>query len=178
MAEGAPTIDALVARNKRIAATAHRPLPLLRELPAPAPALTLVLTCADPRLEPAAFLGLGPGEAVVFRSVAGHPDHLLTEMAGISAFMDIAELMVVHHSDCGASHFKDPSLRTELTRRAPARMEELAATSFGAFTDFEESVREDVRLVRNCDLFTEQVRKNTRGFLFDLKTGLLNEVTV
>ena len=47
---------------------------------------------------------------------------------------------------------------------------------FGTFTDNEKSVREDVRLVKESDLFTEESRKNTRGFIFDLKTGLLNPV--
>ena len=174
MSQSPLTVDALLARNARIAATTHRPL--LNELTAPA--RILVLTCADPRVLPADFLGLAPGEAMIYRSSAGHPHHLLIEMAGVSALLEVAEIMIVHHTDCGASRFQDPDIRAELTRRAPHRKAELEAQSFGAFTDFEESVREDVKLVRDYDLLTEQARKNTRGFIFDLKTGLLKEVTV
>ncbi len=60
------TIDTLLQRNRDFAAqrfTAGLPmLPTLR---------TLILGCADPRVDPAHVLGLAPGDAAILRNVGG-----------------------------------------------------------------------------------------------------------
>lgn len=71
---------------------------------------TMVIGCADPRVDPAHILGLRPGEAVVVRNVGGRitPATLQTMalLGAIPRLEGIAppaefNLIVLHHTDCG-----------------------------------------------------------------------------
>src|SRR5258708_28094962 len=60
------TLDTLVQRNHEFAA--HR---FVAGLPMRPSLHTLIISCADPRVDPVHLLGLEPGEAVVLRNVGG-----------------------------------------------------------------------------------------------------------
>ena len=101
---------------------------------------TLVLTCVDARVDPAHFLGLELGDAVVMRNVGGRvTDDVIahigilqglgTKFAGSDSFA--LEVAIVHHTDCGASRFTNPQLRQMLGKAAgtgEAAIEKLAIT--------------------------------------------------
>jgi carbonic anhydrase len=81
----------------------------LSEPPSAIPKLkTLVVTCADPRVDPSHVLGLELGEAAVIRNIAGRitPATLqaVAMMATVVAQYDASggfELIVLQHTDCG-----------------------------------------------------------------------------
>src|SRR5690348_4673272 len=109
-------LDTLVQRNHEFAA--HRfvaGLPMLPSLH------TLIISCADPRVDPVHILGLEPGEAVVLRNVGGRVTpgtlQLLTMLLQVptgsrapsgapassnaSAAASPFQLIVLQHTDCG-----------------------------------------------------------------------------
>jgi carbonic anhydrase len=105
------TLDTLIQRNQAFATegfTAGLPLmPTLR---------TMVISCADPRVDPVHVLGLEPGEAVVIRNVGGRitPGTLqnmqLLQTIGqvIGASLNVKfNLIVLHHTDCGITCLED-----------------------------------------------------------------------
>jgi len=104
------SIDVLIARNTRQAealrATNRSLTPALR---------TIVLTCADHRVDPAHLLDLRLGEAVVLRNAGGRltADVLrsllvLSTVASVEG-VDVAfDIVVMHHTDCGLSRLSAP----------------------------------------------------------------------
>jgi carbonic anhydrase len=73
----------------------------------------LIITCADPRIDPAHLLGLKPGDAAVIRNVGGriNPGTLqnmallqLVGQAQNAPSIDGFELIILHHTDCGIIH--------------------------------------------------------------------------
>ncbi len=97
-----PTVDTLIERNATFAAERFAPLP-----PIPA-SRTLVVTCADARVDPAYTLGLDLGQAGVLRNVGGRITpaaiQMLAMLAGVAATEGTDagwELILLHHTDCG-----------------------------------------------------------------------------
>jgi carbonic anhydrase len=98
-------LDTLIQRNNDFAAhrftTGLAIMPTLR---------TMILSCADPRVDPAHLFELAPGEAVVLRNVGGRitPGTLqLMRMlmqvptSASTAVNSAFTLIVLHHTDCG-----------------------------------------------------------------------------
>lgn len=99
------TIDTLTARNRRFAASGRyagpRMMPKLQ---------TIVIGCVDPRVDPAAILGLELGDALVIRNLGGRflPDTFQT-LAALRMIADAEgaapgpgwNLVVLQHTDCG-----------------------------------------------------------------------------
>ncbi|HEX4705933.1 MAG TPA: carbonic anhydrase [Pseudonocardiaceae bacterium] len=99
------TVDTLVSRNKTFAAQGRQDglslMPTLR---------TIVIGCADPRVDPADVLGLNLGEALVIRNVGGRVVPATLQTLGLLAMIGRAEglrpgpgwnIVVLHHTDCG-----------------------------------------------------------------------------
>jgi len=119
-------VDTLVRRNERLA-THHTELK-------PLPALGLcVVACPDPRVDPAHVLGLRPGEAAVVRAAAGRispvivDQLLLLQAAGAAAGQQAAgvELILMTHTDCGATALLVPPHRAALAALLGYRVDEL-----------------------------------------------------
>jgi carbonic anhydrase len=99
------TIDTLLDRNRRFAASG---LPAdLRLFPK---LETIVIACADPRVDPAAVLGLELGDALIIRNVGGRvTTDTLQTMAALRTIAQVEgatprpgwNLIVLHHTDCG-----------------------------------------------------------------------------
>jgi carbonic anhydrase len=82
------------------------------------------------------------------------------------------EIMIINHTDCGMLRFTDGEMEERLrkeTGRAP-----IAPARFYSFTDAEENTREQIQKARSHPWISEDVP--VRGFVFDVKTGLLAEV--
>jgi carbonic anhydrase len=80
------------------------------ELP-PIPSMkTVVITCADPRVDPAYVLGLELGEAAVVRNAGGRITPATLQAVAMMATVVAEEgasggfeLILVHHTDCGVA---------------------------------------------------------------------------
>lgn len=103
------TLDTLLQRNHDFAT--HR---FVAGLPMRPTLQTMIISCADPRVDPVHILGFEPGEALVLRNVGGRVtpgtmqllSMLLQVPTGSGAPADnntnaLFHLIVLHHTDCG-----------------------------------------------------------------------------
>ncbi|KAM0805785.1 carbonic anhydrase [Usnea florida] len=176
----APTVEQLIERNKQYAASASSH-PLISELASenlPTPNV-VVLTCADPRCIPERFLGLGTDnrklDAVIMRNVCGHAAPALNDIIALDHFLGFTDIMVIHHTDCGSLHFTDEQVRETIRKRGPNDKSVDAAT-FGAIKNLEQSVRDDLAVIRGYPLLRKELADRSHGYIYDIKTGLLNPV--
>src|SRR4051795_9967130 len=74
-----------------------------------------VITCLDPRVDPAHILGLGLGDAIVARNVGGRvTTEVINDVAFIAQIAENAvpdgplfEVAVIHHTQCGSGALAD-----------------------------------------------------------------------
>jgi carbonic anhydrase len=147
-------------------AEGHRADP---ELPAPPALGVAILTCMDARIDPAALLGLRPGDAHVIRNAGGVvTDDALRSLILSQALLGTREVMVVQHTGCGLIGDED-----ELRASVAAATGTEPPGPLHAFTDVEESVRASVQKLRH----SPHLGDAARGFVYEVETGRLREVT-
>lgn len=109
-----PTFTPFLERNQAYAAT-HMPPPSLGEfqqqLASVGGKVTFIIGCADPRAIPEYFLKLSVGEAVVVRNAGGRAADALRSLYLIGSALPIGLVVVIHHTDCGASHVTEQSIK-------------------------------------------------------------------
>ena len=131
-----------------------------------------ILTCMDTRLS-IRTLGLDIGDAHIIRNAGG----IVTEDALRSLIIShyqlgSEEFILIHHTDCGMLTFTDDELRDKLQRISGTAV--LSPHHFYAFTDVERSVREQMQKLRSHPWIPKKI--GLRGFVYDVKTGVLKEV--
>lgn len=169
-------LNFLLERNRRFAGTdAKTRVPQIPFIPHQQ---LYVITCVDPRVDPAHVLGLDLGDAIVGRNVGGRvTPAMLQDLAWISFLhetktpdADWFQIAVIHHSDCGAGFFADDELR----RAFSARGFDDADLARLAVLDPAETVRADVATLLAYPNLSSRVRVS--GFAYDVESGLLTEV--
>ncbi len=160
-------IDETLQANTRYAADFNKgalPLPPARHL--------AVVVCMDARIDPARALGLGEGDAHVIRNAGGRVSEALRSLAISQTLLATKEVAVIHHTDCGMLTFTDESIRKQLREQRGADADNVA---FLPFHDLDQSVRDDLAAYKKSQLVRQDVP--VRGFVYDVKTGRLREVT-
>jgi carbonic anhydrase len=144
--------------------------------PAPEPGRKLaVLACMDARLVVSRILGLKEGDAHIIRNAGGIVDSDALRSLIISHYMlGTQEFMLIHHTDCGMLRFKDGDLSVRLQKETGAVA--VSPERFYAFTDLDENVREQIAKLRSHPWIPRSIP--IRGFVFDVKTGRLREVSM
>ena len=140
---------------------------------------TMIIGCADPRVDPAEVLGLELGDAVVIRNIGGRitPSTLQTmAMLRLVAAADPAgppgpgwNLIVLHHTDCGINRLTGyPDLLADHFGVPAAELEHKHVTDPWA------SVATDVAALKaNPFLPAELV---VSGLVYDVGTGRIEQV--
>lgn len=141
------------------------------DAPIPPARHAAVVTCMDARIDPAAALGIEHGDAHVIRNAGGVvTDDVIRSLVISQRLLGTREIIVVHHTDCGMTTFRDDDLKSRIEAdtglRPPFAME--------AFPEVEADVRQSIRRITGSPylLDTEQVS----GFVYDVKSGRLHEV--
>jgi carbonic anhydrase len=133
-----------------------------------------VVACMDARLTIEPMLGLKTGEAHIIRNAGGIvTEDALRSLIISQQLLGTGEIMIINHTDCGMLTFKDEELEEKLkskTGRTP-----LAPARFFAFKDVEQNVREQIDKLRLHPWIPQSI--TIRGFVYDVKTGKLHEVT-
>lgn len=141
---------------------------------------TIVLTCADARLDPAHFLGLSLGDAYVMRNFGARVTNemelelgILWTLAGQIAGDQFKgfELAIIHHTSCGYERLADAKLVQTLSSNLGLEKAKLAALSNA---DHAESIRKDIERLRTSSLVPDELIVS--GFLYDVKDGIAREV--
>ncbi len=138
--------------------------------PTPTMAVAMVL-CMDARVDAHAAFGIQPGEIHLLRNAGGVvTDDVIRSLAISQHALGTLEVMIVHHTDCGLARLEEDTFRAKLASYAGYR----PTWAVQAFRDPHDSVRESLRRVRESPflIHTHEVR----GFVFDVKSGLLEEV--
>ncbi|TVY90438.1 Uncharacterized protein LAWI1_G002966 [Lachnellula willkommii] len=170
----------LAGRNKTVAAS-HQPISTFAELAEAGKDVprVVVITCVDSRCVPEYFLDLKQGDGVlVMRNICGHIEPALNDILALDSFLSLKEIMIIHHTDCGAFHFTDSLIKDVLKKRLPGHAGSIDDMAFGAFGDLEQSVRDDIAVLKASPLVREELVAATSGFVYDLKTGGLTPVSL
>lgn len=132
-----------------------------------------IATCMDSRLHVAQALGLALGDAHILRNAGGRvTDDILRSLVISQQQMGTREIVVLHHTDCGAQTFTNEAFAEQLARDFGV---DVAGQDFLPFTDVVESVKEDVQLLRQSPLIPDDVVIN--GAYYDVDTGKIIAVT-
>jgi carbonic anhydrase len=158
------TADSLIAANREYAATFAAPAKT------PARALAVV-ACMDARLDPYAALGLRLGDAHVIRNAGGLPtDDVLRSLALSQRALGTREVVLVHHTDCGMQGLDDERFRLEIAAETGTE----PTWSAPPFESPHTTMQQSLTRVRQCPWLPH--RDLVRGFVFDVTTGLLEEI--
>jgi carbonic anhydrase len=138
-----------------------------------------VVTCLDPRVDPAHFLGLSLGDAVVVRNVGGRvTPEVINDVAFIGQITESVlpdgtpfEIAVIHHTQCGSAALADATFRRRYAERIGAS--EMALREH-AVLDPAATVTRDVERLRTARGISERVAVS--GHVYDVVTGLVETV--
>ncbi|HEN6856443.1 TPA: carbonic anhydrase [Streptococcus agalactiae] len=131
-----------------------------------------IVTCMDSRLHVAQALGLDLGDAHILRNAGGRvTDDVLRSLVISQQQLGTREIVVLHHTDCGAQTFTNEAFATQLQRDLGVDMH---GHDFLPFNDIEESVREDVAKLHASPLIPNDVVIS--GAIYDVDTGRMVEV--
>jgi carbonic anhydrase len=167
----------LLERNKAFARSgAWRNPPSLPFLPFKG---LYIITCVDPRVDPADFLALDFGEAIVGRTVGGRvTDAVIQDVSYIGYLVETKapegpyfEAAIIHHTDCGSRLLEDPELRRGFAERSGYDEEMLASLPATVPAD---TVRADVAKLLAAPQMSARV--TVSGHVYDTATGLLATV--
>jgi carbonic anhydrase len=157
--------DECIENNRRYAESFAGPLPL------PPSAGVAVVACMDARLNIYSILGLQEGEAHVIRNAGGVvTEDEIRSLAISQRLLGTTQIILIHHTDCGMLTFTDDGFKASIEAETGIKPPWAAE----AFVDLDDDVRQSIKRITTSPFIphTDAVR----GFVFDVATGLLNEV--
>jgi carbonic anhydrase len=167
-------IETLVARNKQFAA--HKLNGKLAMMPA---LKTMIIGCADPRVDPADVFGLELGDAAVIRNIGGRITPATLQTMAMLRLVAAADpqgppgpgwhLIVLHHTDCGIKRLTGhPDLLAEHFGIEQAELDSKHITDPWA------SVATDVAALKANPFLPAELIAS--GLVYDVETGLVEQV--
>lgn len=130
-----------------------------------------VLACMDARLDVHKILGLNEGDAHVIRNAGGvATDDAIRSLVISQRLLGTNEIVLIHHTDCGMLTFKDDDVKRQIESEVGIRPQ----FALEAFSDLEEDVRQSIARIQASPFIPKKA--NVRGFIYDVRSGRLNEV--
>ncbi|MGW0608742.1 beta-class carbonic anhydrase [Streptomyces sp. NPDC002644] len=129
-----------------------------------------VVACMDARLDLHSALGLELGDCHTIRNAGGVvTDDVIRSLTISQRALGTRSVVLIHHTGCGLE-----TLTEEFRHELEMEVGQRPTWAVEAFRDVEQDVRQSIQKVRTSPflLHTEDVR----GFVFDVKTGLLREI--
>jgi carbonic anhydrase len=170
----AANIEAALARNRAFAAAGgHRDAVVFPNL------RLFVITCLDPRVDPAHFLGLELSDAMVVRNVGGRvTPEVINDVAFIGQITEnvlpddpLFEVAVIHHTQCGTAALADDTFRRRYAQRIGADESTLRDH---AILDPAATVMRDVERLRSAPAISPRV--TVSGHVYDVVSGLVQTI--
>lgn len=141
------------------------------DLPMPPAKHLAVLACMDARLDVHKILGLEEGDAHVIRNAGGvATDDAIRSLVISQRLLGTDEIILIHHTDCGMLTFQDDDVKRKIHKEVGIR----PPFALEAFDDLEEDVKQSIARIQASPFIPN--KSNIRGFVYDVKTGRLNEV--
>lgn len=162
----ASVTDRLVEANERYAGAFHDPgmdaRPVMK---------VAVVACMDARIDLHQALGLDLGDCHTIRNAGGVvTDDTIRSLTISQRALGTRSVVLIHHTNCGLQSVTE-DFRTELEREVGQR----PTWAVEAFTDIDQDVRQSMNRVRTSPFLAHT--DDVRGFVFDVHTGLLREIT-
>jgi carbonic anhydrase len=165
-------VDEILEANRGYANTFDR-----GDLPMPPKRHLAIVTCMDARILPSRILGLEVGDAHVIRNAGGRAADALRSLVISQRLLGTTEVAVIHHTDCGMLTFSNDDLRNKVADElGQSAAREASGIDFLPFPDLDQSVRDDVLLLRRSPLIPATIA--IRGFVYDVHSGQLREIQV
>jgi carbonic anhydrase len=167
-------IGTALARNRAFAAAGrHKDAVVFPNL------RLFVITCLDPRVDPAHFLGVELSDAMVVRNVGGRvTPEVINDVAFISQISEsvlpdgpLLEVAVIHHTQCGAGALADDTFRHRYAERIGA---DESALREHAVLDPTATVTSDVQRLRSAASISRRI--TVSGHVYDVVTGLVKTI--
>jgi carbonic anhydrase len=138
-----------------------------------------VITCLDPRVDPAHFLDLGLSDAIVARNVGGRvTPEVINDVAFIGELAEnvlpdgrLLEVAVIHHTQCGSGELADAAFRRRYAERIGA---DESALREHAVLDPTATVTRDVERLRSASAISPRI--TVSGHVYDLTSGLVQTI--
>jgi carbonic anhydrase len=141
------------------------------DLPMPPARKVAVVACMDARLHPEKVLGLEIGDAHVIRNAGGRAQDAIRSLVISQRLLGTTEIVVLHHTDCGMLTFTNEQLADRVKAELGA---DVSGQDFLPFGDLEQSVRDDVTILRGSPLIPANIPIS--GAIYDVTTGKVHEV--
>ena len=142
------------------------------DLPLPPARGVAVVACMDARLDVHKILGLEEGDAHVIRNAGGViTDDEIRSLAISQRLLGTTEIVLIHHTDCGMLTFSDDELKQQIHEDVGIKPH----FSMESFSDLEEDVRQSIARIQNSPFVPN--KDSVRGFVYEVETGRLREVT-
>ena len=165
--EFTPNADELLANNARFVdgfADSELQVSPLRNL--------AIVACMDSRMDVFQMLGLGHGEAHIIRNAGGViTDDVIRSLCLSQRKLGTREIILLHHTDCGLEKVTGDELTAELEAETGVKPD----WSLEAFTDPYADVAQSMRRLQLSPFIA--YKDHVRGFVYDVTTGELHEVT-
>lgn len=159
--------DQLLANAERYAASFDK-----GALPLPPAKGIAIVACMDARLNPYGLLGLQEGDAHVIRNAGGViTDDEIRSLSISQRLLGTREIVLIHHTDCGMLTFSDEVFRGELQEEVGIKPPWAAE----AFSDLDADVRQSIARITTSPFIPH--RDQVRGFVYEVESGRLREVT-
>ena len=141
-------------------------------LPMPPGKQVAVLACMDARVNPYGILGLRDGDAHVIRNAGGVvTDDEIRSLSISQRLLGTKEIILIHHTDCGMLTFTDDAFKRQIQDDTGIKPEWAAES----FTDLDEDVRQSIARIKASPFIPN--KDSVRGFVYDVATGKLREVS-
>ena len=142
------------------------------DLPLPPARGVAVVACMDARLDVHKMLGLQEGEAHVIRNAGGViTDDEIRSLVISQRLLGTEEIMLIQHTDCGMLTFSDDEVKQQIHDDVGIK------THFAleSFSDLDENIRQSIARIESSPFIPN--KDNIRGFVYEVETGRLREVS-
>jgi carbonic anhydrase len=159
--------DVLLKNNEAFAASFDK-----GDLPLPPAKKVAIVACMDARVNPYPILGLELGDAHVIRNAGGViTDDEIRSLAISQRLLGTEEIILIHHTDCGMLTFGDDDFKRQIEQDTGIKPTWAAE----AFDDLEGDVRQSIQRIKSSPFIPN--KDSVRGFVYEVETGRLREVT-
>lgn len=132
----------------------------------------MIVTCMDSRIDPLAMVGLLPGDAKIMRNPGGRvTDQVLVALVLGVTLLNVDRVLVVQHTRCAMAADTEDALRDKVSSVSGVDAHWM---TFGVIADQRADIQTEVAKVLAHPLLHDRVRAG--GFLYDVDTGLLDQV--
>jgi carbonic anhydrase len=131
-----------------------------------------VVACMDARLNPYGILGLSEGDAHIIRNAGGVvTEDVVRSLALSQRLLGTREIILIHHTDCGMLTFKDDEVKAQIEADTGIRPN----FALEAFPDPDKDVAQSMARIAASPFIPH--KDQVRGFVYDVASGRLREVT-